>query len=430
MTDRIFGLATRAIHAGQRPDAGTGARVTPIYANASFVFTDTDDAANLFALQKYGNVYSRIANPTVAAFEECIASLENGLGAVATASGLSAQFAVFAALAGAGDHIVSAASLYGGTVTQLDVSLRRFGIDTTFVAGTDPADYAAAITDRTRLLYAEVIANPSGEIADLAGLAEVAHAAGLPLVVDATVATPALCRPIEHGADIVVHSATKFLGGHGTTLGGVAVDSGRFDWGNGKFPALTEPVASYGGLSWWGNFGEYGFLTKLRSEQLRDLGAALAPQSAFQLLQGVQTLPQRMAAHIANARAVAQWLEDDPRVSYVRWAGLPSHPHHQRAARYLPDGPGAVFAFGVTGGRAAGEKFINSVQLASHLANIGDVRTLVIHPASTTHRQLTDEQLRTAGVGPELVRISVGIEDVDDIIWDLDQALTEAAKDD
>ncbi|ORA34424.1 O-acetylhomoserine aminocarboxypropyltransferase/cysteine synthase family protein [Mycobacterium aquaticum] len=430
MTDRIFGLATRAIHAGQRPDAGTGARVTPIYANASFVFTDTDDAANLFALQKYGNVYSRIANPTVAAFEECIASLEGGLGAVATASGLSAQFAVFAALARAGDHIVSAASLYGGTVTQLDVSLRRFGIDTTFVAGTDPADYAAAITDRTRLVYAEVIANPSGEIADLAGLADVAHAAGLPLVVDATVATPALCRPIEHGADIVVHSATKFLGGHGTTLGGVAVDSGRFDWGNGKFPALTEPVASYGGLSWWGNFGEYGFLTKLRSEQLRDLGAALAPQSAFQLLQGVQTLPQRMAAHIANARAVAQWLEADPRVSYVRWAGLPSHPHHERAARYLPDGPGAVFAFGVTGGRAAGEKFINAVQLASHLANIGDVRTLVIHPASTTHRQLTDEQLRTAGVGPELVRISVGIEDVEDIIWDLDQALTQAGKDD
>lgn len=426
MTDRNFGLATRAIHAGQRPDAATGARVTPIYANASFVFSDTDDAANLFALQKYGNVYSRIANPTVAAFEECIASLEGGLGAVATASGLSAQFAVFAALAGAGDHIVSAASLYGGTVTQLDVSLRRFGVDTTFVAGTDPADYAAAITDRTRLVYAEVIANPSGEIADLAGLAEVAHAAGLPFVVDATVATPALCRPIEYGADIVVHSATKFLGGHGTTLGGVVVDSGRFDWGNGKFPALTEQVASYGGLSWWGNFGEYGFLTKLRSEQLRDLGAALAPQSAFQLLQGVQTLPQRMAAHIANARAVAQWLEADPRVSYVRWAGLPSHPHHERAARYLPDGPGAVFAFGVKGGRVAGEKFINSVQLASHLANIGDVRTLVIHPGSTTHRQLTDDQLHTAGVGPELVRISVGIEDVDDIIWDLDQALGAA----
>lgn len=428
MTDRIFGLATRAIHAGQRPDASTGARAVPIYQNASFVFTDTEDAANLFALQKYGNIYSRIANPTVAAFEECVANLEGGLGAVATASGLAAQFAVFASLAGAGDHLVAAGSLYGGTVTQLDVSLRRFGVDTTFVDGTDPANFAAAINDRTRLVFTEVIANPSGEIADLAGLAAVAHAAGLPLVVDSTVATPALCLPIEHGADIVVHSATKFLGGHGTTLGGVVVDSGRFDWGAGKFPQMTEPVASYGGLSWWGNFGEFGFLTKLRSEQLRDLGACLAPQSAFQLLQGVHTLPHRMAAHVANARAVAGWLEADPRVEYVRWAGLPSHPHHRRAARYLPDGPGSVFAFGVRGGRAAGERFINGVRLASHLANIGDVRTLVIHPASTTHRQLTDEQLHAGGVGPELVRISVGIEDVDDIIWDLDQALTEASK--
>lgn len=426
MTERTFGLATRAIHAGQRPDAETGARVVPIYANAGFVFTDTDDAANLFALQKYGNIYSRIANPTVAAFEECIASLEGGIGAVATASGMAAQFAVFAALTGAGDHIVAAGSLYGGTVTQLDVSLRRFGVDTTFVTGTDPADYAAAVTDSTRLIYAEVIANPSGEIADIEGLAAVAHEAGVPLVLDATVATPALCRPIEHGADIVVHSATKFLGGHGTTLGGVVVESGKFDWGSGRFPQLTEPVPAYGGLSWWGNFGEFGFLTKLRSEQLRDLGAALAPQSAFQLLQGVQTLPQRMAAHVANAGEVARWLAADERIEYVNWAGLPSHPHNERAAVYLPDGPGAVFSFGVRGGRPAGERFINSVQLASHLANIGDVRTLVIHPASTTHRQLTDSQLRSGGVGPELVRISVGLENAEDIIWDLDQALDAA----
>jgi O-acetylhomoserine (thiol)-lyase len=428
VTQRTFGLATRAIHAGQRPDPETGARVVPIYQNASFVFENTEDAGNLFALQKYGNIYSRIANPTVAAFEECIASLEGGIGAVAAASGLAAQFAVFAALTGAGDHIVAAGSLYGGTVTQLDVSLRRFGVDTTFVPGTEPAGYAAAITERTKLVYAEVIANPSGEIADIAGLAAVAHDAGVPLVLDATVATPALCRPIEHGADIVVHSATKFLGGHGTTLGGVVVESGRFDWGAGRFPQLTDPVPAYGGLSWWGNFGEFGFLTKLRSEQLRDLGAALAPQSAFQLLQGVQTLPQRMAAHVANADAVARWLAADPRIEYVRWAGLPSHPHHDRAAVYLPDGPGSVFAFGVRGGRAAGEKFINSVQLASHLANIGDVRTLVIHPASTTHRQLTDEQLRAGGVGPELVRISVGLEDADDIVWDLDQALEESQR--
>ncbi|CAN5748461.1 O-acetylhomoserine aminocarboxypropyltransferase/cysteine synthase [soil metagenome] len=428
MTQRSFGLATRAIHAGQRPDAATGARVVPIYQNASFVFENTEDAGNLFALQKYGNIYSRIANPTVAALEECVASLEGGIGAVAAASGLAAQFAVFAALTGAGDHIVAAGSLYGGTVTQLDVSLRRFGVDTTFVPGTDPADYAAAINDRTKLVYAEVIANPSGEIADIAGLAAVAHAAGVPLVLDATVATPALCRPIEHGADIVVHSATKFLGGHGTTLGGIVVESGGFDWGSGRFPQLTEPVAAYGGLSWWGNFGEFGFLTKLRSEQLRDLGAALAPQSAFQLLQGVQTLPQRMAAHVANAGTVARWLDADPRIEYVRWAGLPSHPHHDRAQTYLPDGPGSVFAFGVKGGREAGEKFINSVQLASHLANIGDVRTLVIHPGSTTHRQLTDEQLHAGGVGPELVRISVGLEDADDILWDLDQALEESQR--
>ncbi|GGF42929.1 O-acetylhomoserine aminocarboxypropyltransferase/cysteine synthase family protein [Williamsia phyllosphaerae] len=426
MTEHEFGLRTKAIHAGARPDPHTGARAVPIYQTASYVFADAADAGDLFALQKYGNIYSRIGNPTVAAFEERMASLEGGIGAVATASGLSAEFAVFATLAGAGDHIVAAAGLYGGTVTQLDVTLRRFGVDTTFVVGTDPADYAAAITESTKLIYAEVISNPSGEIADLEGLAGVAHDHGLPLVVDSTMATPWLCRPLEFGADIVVHSATKFLGGHGTTLGGVIIESGRFDWGSGRFPAMTDPVAAYGGLSWWGNFGEYGFLTKVRSEQVRDLGASLAPTSAFQLIQGIETLPQRMDAHIANTRAVAQWLDADPRVSYVRWAGLPDHPHAERAAKYLPAGPGAVFAFGIEGGRVAGQKFVESVRLASHVANIGDVRTLVIHPASTTHRQLTDAQLEGAGVGPELIRISVGIEDPADIIWDLDQALTQA----
>ncbi len=395
----------------------------PIYQTASYVFENSSDAGDLFALQKYGNVYSRIGNPTVAAFEERIASLEGGIGAVAFASGLSAEFAVFAALAGTGDHIVAAAGLYGGTVTQLDVTLRRFGVETTFVPGTDPADYAAAVTDSTKLMYAEIIGNPSGEIADLDGLAAVAHEHGIPLVIDATMATPWLSRPIEFGADIVIHSATKFLGGHGSTLGGVVVESGRFDWGSGKFPQMTEPVASYGGLSWWGNFGEYGFLTKLRSEQLRDIGGALAPQSAFTLIQGVETLPQRMDAHVANARAVAEWLEQDPRIDYVRWAGLESHSHHDRALKYLPAGPGAVFAFGIDGGRDAGQTFVESVRVASHVANIGDVRTLVIHPASTTHRQLTDDQLRGAGVGPELIRISVGLEDVEDILWDLDQAL-------
>ncbi|UCN13494.1 O-acetylhomoserine aminocarboxypropyltransferase/cysteine synthase [Cellulomonas iranensis] len=431
MSEHRFGFRTRALHAGGIPDATTGARAVPIYQTTSFVFDDTTDAANLFALQKYGNIYSRIGNPTVAAFEERIASLEGGIGAVATASGMAAEFLVFAALAGAGDHLVASAQLYGGTVTQLDVTLRRFGVETTFVPGTDPADYAAAIRPETKAVYTEVVANPSGEVADLAGLAEVAHAAGVPLVVDATLSTPYLVRPIEHGADIVIHSATKFLGGHGTTLGGVVVESGRFDWGNGRFPTMTEPVASYGGVRWWENFGEYGFLTKLRSEQLRDIGPALSPQSAFQLLQGVETLPQRLDAHLANARTVAQWLEEDPRIAHVLWAGLPSHPHHERARRYLPLGPGSVFAFrlapaGDAPGREVGRRFIEALQLASHLANVGDARTLVIHPGSTTHQQLSAEQLEAAGVPEDLVRISVGIEDVEDILWDLDQALTAA----
>lgn len=426
--ERRFGFRTRALHAGGTPDAATGARAVPIYQTTSFVFEDAADAGNLFALQKYGNVYSRIGNPTVAALEERLASLEGGIGAVATASGMSAEFITFAALVGAGDHVVAASQLYGGTVTQLDVTLRRFGVETTFVASTDPADYAAAIRPETKVVYVEMIGNPSGEIADIEGLAAVAHEAGVPLVVDATLATPYLARPLEHGADIVIHSVTKFLGGHGTTLGGVVIEKGTFDWGNGKFPQMTEPVESYGGIKWWDNFGEYGFLTKLRSEQLRDIGPALSPQSAFNLLQGIETLPQRIDAHLANARIVADWLDSDPRVAYVTWAGLEGHPHRERAAKYLPLGPGSVFAFGVAAddGRAAGESLIENLQLASHLANIGDARTLVIHPASTTHRQLTETQLVAAGVRPDLIRISVGLEDADDIIWDLDQALTTA----
>ena len=429
--ERTFGFRSRALPAGGTPDAQHGARAVPIYQTTSFVFDDAADAANLFALQKYGNIYSRIGNPTVAALEERIASLEGGLGAVATSSGMSAEFITFAALAGVGDHIVAAAALYGGTVTQLDVTLRRFGVETSFVSGTDPADYAAAITPRTRAVYAEMVANPSGEIADIAGLAEVAHSHGIPLIIDATLATPYLIRPIEHGADIVIHSLTKFLGGHGTTLGGVVVESGRFDWGNGNFPSMTEPVPSYGNVTWWGNFGEYGFLTKLRTEQLRDIGPALSATAAFQLLQGVETLPQRMDAHLAGAKAVAQWLESDPRIVSVSWAGLASHPHHERAKHYLPLGPGAVFGFRVRGSderpaREVGRRFIESVQLASHLANVGDCRTLVIHPASTTHQQLSTEQLAAAGVGEDLVRISVGLEDIEDILWDLDQALTTA----
>uniref|UniRef100_UPI0028125F30 O-acetylhomoserine aminocarboxypropyltransferase/cysteine synthase family protein n=1 Tax=Streptomyces sp. TaxID=1931 RepID=UPI0028125F30 len=412
MADHQFGFRTRALHAGGTPDAEHGARAVPIYQTTSFVFKDADDAANLFALQKYGNIYSRIGNPTVAAFEERIASLEGGIGAVATASGMSAEFLVFAALAQAGDHIVASAQLYGGTVTQLDVTLRRFGIETTFVPGTDPADYRAAVRPGTKAVYTEVVANPSGDVADLEGLAAVAHEAGVPLVVDSTMTPPYLVRPIEHGADIVIHSATKFLGGHGTTLGGVVVESGRFDWANGNFPSMTEPVPTYNDVTWWGNFGEYGFLTRLRTEQLRDIGPALAPQSAWNLLQGVETLPQRMDAHLANTHAVARWLAEDPRVSYVNWAGLPDHPHHDRARKYLPLGPGAVFAFGVSptdrlGGREVGARFIENLQLASHLANIGDARTLVLHPASTTHQQLSAEQLLQAGVREDLIRLSV-----------------------
>jgi len=400
----------------------------PIYQTTSFVFEDTQDAADLFALQKYGSIYSRISNPTVNAFEERMASLEGGIGAVATASGQAAEFLTAACLADAADHIVSSSNLYGGTVTQFDVTLRRLGVDTSFVQGDDPAAFAAAIRPNTKMLFAEVVANPSGVVADLEALAGVARAHDLPLVVDATTATPFGCRPIEWGADIVLHSATKFIGGHGTSLGGVVVDSGRFDWGNGKFPHFTEPVASYGGLRFWENFGEYAFCTKLRVEQLRDVGAPLAPFNAFLLLQGLETLPLRMAQHLHNARTVATWLEEHPQVAWVRYAGLPSSPYHDLARKYLPQGPGAVFAFGVKGGRAAGGRFIEALEMISHLANIGDAKTLVIHPASTTHQQLSDAQLEAAGVGPDLIRLSVGIEDVDDILWDLDQALTAAGK--
>ncbi|MCT1606278.1 O-acetylhomoserine aminocarboxypropyltransferase/cysteine synthase [Nesterenkonia massiliensis] len=423
-----FGFRTRALHAGAVPDAVYGTRAVPIHQSTSFVFKDTDDAANLFALQKFGNIYSRIGNPTVAALEERLASLEGGIGAVVTASGMSAEFLVFAALCQQGDHIVASSKLYGGTVTQLAVSLRRFGIETTFVNSDEAEDFKAALQENTKLIFTEVVANPSSDVVDLPGLAKVAHDHGIPLVVDSTLTTPYLLRPIEHGADIVTHSVTKFLGGHGTTLGGAIVESGKFPWNNGKFPQMTDPVESYGGLSWWGNFAEYGFLTKIRAEQLRDFGPSLTPQAAFQLIQGVETLPQRMDEHVANAQKVAEWLEADPRVDYVNFAGLPSHRHHERAQQLLPKGVSSVFSFGIAGGRENGERFIESLQLASHLANVGDARTLVLHPASTTHQQLTAAQLEAAGIPEDLIRISVGLEDVEDIIWDLDQALTAATK--
>jgi O-acetylhomoserine (thiol)-lyase len=422
------GFRTRAVHAGARPDGATGARAVPIYQTTSYVFTDTAEAADLFALQTYGNIYSRISNPTVAAFEERMASLEGGIGAVAAASGQGAELLTFAALAGAGDHLVASAHLYGGTRTLLDVTLRRFGVDTTFVADDDPDAFAAVLRPSTRAVYAEVVANPSGMVADLAGLADVAHAAGVPLVVDATTATPYLCRPIEHGADVVVHSATKFIGGHGTAIGGVVVESGRFPWDNGRFPLMTQPVPTYGELRWWDNFAEYGFLTRLRSEQLRDLGATMSPFNGFLFLLGLETLALRMRAHVDNAARVAAFLESDARVAWVAYAGLASSPWYERARRYLPDGPGSVLSFGVRGGREAGQAFIEACRLCSHLANIGDTRTLVIHPASTTHAQLGDDAMEAAGVSPDLVRISVGIEDADDILADLDQALAMAVR--
>jgi len=422
--DRDWGVRTRAIHAGARPDPTTGARAVPIYQTTSFVFEDTHDAADLFALQKYGNIYSRLGNPTVAALEERVASLEGGIGAVATASGQAAETLLFTQLANAGDHIVASSALYGGTYTLLDVTLRRLGIDTTFVPPDDPQAFADAVEPgRTKMLYTEIIANPGGTVADLEALAEAAHGAGLPLVIDSTLASPYLCRPLDFGADVVIHSATKFLGGHGTSIGGVIVDSGRFPWDNGNFPVMTEPVHTYGNLKFWDNFGEYGFATKLRVEGLRNLGGVLSPFNAFLILHGMETLPLRMDAHVRNAQQIAEWLAADERVSWVRYAGLPGDPSHELAKKYLPKGPGAVFSFGMAGGREAGERFIESVELCSHLANVGDTRTLVIHPASTTHRQLSEHALASAGVLPELVRLSVGIEDPDDIIFDLDRAL-------
>ena len=421
--DHQWGFKTRALHAGGQPDAATGARAVPIYQTTSFVFEDTDDAADLFALQKFGSIYSRIGNPTVAAFEERMASLEGGIGSVATASGQAAEFLTATALAMAGDHVVAASSLYGGTYTLFDVTLRRLGIDTTFVPGEDPEAFAAAITDRTKMLYTETIANPSGAVADIEALADIARAHNIPLVVDNTFASPWLCRPLDHGADIVVHSATKFIGGHGTSLGGVIVESGRFDWSSGRFPHMTEPVPTYNNIRWWENFGEYAFCTKVRSEQLRDVGACISPFNAFMLLQGLETLPLRMDAHVSNAMQVAAWLDADPRVAWVKYAGLPDSPHHGLAQRYLPSGPGAIFTFGVKSGRAGGSRFIGALEMISHLANVGDARTLVIHPASTTHQQLSDEELDAAGVTGDMVRLSIGLEDIDDIIFDLDQAL-------
>ena len=426
MQDRTFGFSTRAIHAGTPPDPLTGARVTPIYQTAAFVFGSTEQATELFQLRSYGHIYSRISNPTVAAFEERVASLEGGLGAVAFSSGLAAQLCSILALAQAGDHIVSSQNIYGGSVTQFSVTLKRMGIATTFVPVDDFDAMAAAIGPQTKLLFAETIGNPSGNLADLEHLAKIAHDAGVPLVVDNTFASPYLCRPIEHGADVVVHSATKFISGHGTVIGGVLVESGRFPWDNGRFPLLAQPSPGYHNKVFTETFGEYAFLMRARAEVLRDVGAQLSPMDAWLLLLGLETLPLRMDAHVRNARAIAEFLRECPEVAWVSYPDFDDHPQHALLAKYLPKGAGSIFTFGIRGGREAGRRFIDSLELWSHLANVGDTKSLVIHPASTTHSQLTDEEMAKAGVAPESVRLSVGLEDVSDLTWDLANALKAA----
>jgi len=428
MPDRKFGFDTLCLHAGQIPDAATGARALPIYQTTSFVFDSADHAASLFNLQTFGNVYSRISNPTVCALEERVAALEGGRAALAAATGMAAQTTALLTLAKNGDHIVAARTLYGGTYTQFAVTFAEFGIDTTFVDPDDPDDFRRAVKPNTKLLYAETIGNPQLNVVDLAALADVAHAAGVPLVIDNTLASPYLCRPIEHGADIVIHSATKYLGGHGTTMGGVVVESGKFDWGNGKFPQMTTPSRGYHGVIFHETFGDFGFTMKARMEAMRTLGPALSPFNAFLLLQGIETLHLRMPRHCESALAIAQHLAQDPRIAWVNYPLLPGNRYEALARRYLPRGAGGILTFGIKGGAEAGVRFIEAVQFLSHLANVGDAKTLVIHPASTTHRQLDEAEQRAAGVLPEMIRLSVGLETLDDILWDIDQALATASR--
>ncbi len=425
---------TLQVHAGQEPAPGTKARAVPIYQTTSYTFDDSDHAARLFGLQEFGNIYTRIMNPTTDVFEQRVAALEGGAAAVATSSGQAAQLLALTTLAQAGDQIVSTSYLYGGTYNQFKVALPRLGIDVAFVDGDDPDDFAAAITDRTKALYVESIGNPRYNVPDLERLAEVAHDAGVPLVVDNTFgAAGYLVRPISHGADIVVASATKWIGGHGNSIGGVIVDSGRFDWRNGKFPLFTEPAPGYHGLVFTdvfnpeSDFGNIAFAIRVRVEGLRDFGAALSPFNSFLLLQGLETLSLRVQRHVDNALDLARWLDARDDVAWVSYPGLEQHPSHDLATRYLRNGYGAVLSFGVAGGYEAARRFIDSVQLASHLANVGDAKTLVIHPASTTHQQLDEAEQRAAGVEPDLVRVSVGIEHIEDIKGDFDQALRAAA---
>lgn len=428
MADRKFGFETLCLHAGQNPDPTTGSRAAPVYQTTSYVFDDTNHAASLFNLQTFGNIYSRIMNPTNSVFEERMAALEDGRGALAVSSGISAQLVALLTILKQGDEIVSSSTLYGGTYSQFDVSFRRFGINTTFVDPDYPENFQKAITDKTKAVYIETIGNPNGNIVEIEGVAQIAHEAGIPLVVDNTFATPYLCRPIEHGADIVVHSATKFICGHGTSIGGVIVESGKFPWDNGNFPDMTEPSKGYHGIRFYETFGDFGYIMKARVETLRTLGPCLSPFNAFLFLQGLETLNLRMERHCSNAIKVARYLEDNPVVTWINYAGLQSSPYHELVEKYLPKGAGSIFTFGIKGGFEAGVKFIENLQIISHLANVGDAKSLIIHPASTTHRQMDEEEQRSAGITPDMVRISVGLETLDDILWDLEQALDKSQR--
>ena len=423
-----YGFETRAVHAGAAPDPTTGARTTPIFQTAAYVFDDVDHAASLFNLHNFGYIYSRLTNPTVSVLEERVASLEGGRAALAAASGHAAQFLVFATMMEQGDEFLASRNLYGGSLTQFGLSFRKLGWSCHFVDPADPENFRRALTPRCKAIFIESLANPGGIIVDLEAVARIAHDAGIPLIVDNTLATPYLCRPIEWGADIVVHSTTKFLDGHGNALGGIIVESGRFDWSqSGRFPSLTEPEPAYHGLRFYENFGDFAFTTKARAVALRDFGPTMAPMNAFLTITGTETLHVRMERHVANAQKVAEFLEHHPRLAWVSYAGLESSPYRALAAKYLPRGAGAVFTFGVRGGYQAGTRLVESVRLFSHLANIGDTRSLILHPASTTHRQLSDEQRVAAGAGPDVIRLSIGLETAEDLIRDLDHALEAAA---
>jgi O-acetylhomoserine (thiol)-lyase len=420
---------TLSLHAGQRPDPATGSRAVPIYQTTSYVFNDTEHAAALFNLERAGHIYSRISNPTVAVLEERVSALEGGVGAVAVASGQAALHLTIATLMGAGDHIVASTRIYGGSHNMFLHTLPRFGITTTLVDPRDPAAFDAAITNRTRLVFAETLGNPGLEVLDIRAVADVAHKHGLPLAIDSTFASPYLCRAVEWGAAFVTHSDTKLVGGLGIAIGGIVVDSGRFDWAaSGRFPTMTEPYAGYHGISFAEEFGPAAFIMRARAEGLRDFGACMSPANAFYLLQGIETLPVRMSRHVANAQAVARYLETHAAVAWVKYPGLESHPDHALAKRQMPGGPGAIMSFGIKGGRKAGARLIERLQVFSHLANVGDAKSLVIHPASTTHQQMSVEDLAKAGVGEELVRLSVGLEDTQDLIDDLGQALAASQK--